>query len=94
MSDETTKTEEETKPKAAPKSKKPTAYYIVNPTGTIHVVTPKLAAERLQQVGYRKPTKAEIAKYKKAKGKQRAGNPLAKPYTTDAAVALEGAEVD
>ncbi|MBN1991352.1 MAG: hypothetical protein JW953_01515 [Anaerolineae bacterium] len=54
-------------------------YYLVNPSGTIHVVTREHAETRLKQTGYRLATKTEIAAYEKTKI-QSLKTRLAKPW--------------
>ena len=71
-------------------------YLIVNPSGTMHVVPEELARARLGEPGWRLATADEKSKYKNAGGNQRAGRPLAKPFSPakelDAALPV-GAEV-
>ena len=60
-------------------AKRTKKYFIVNPAGAIHEVSEAHATTRLQQVGYRQPTKAELTAYKKTRT-QRFDNPIAKPF--------------
>lgn len=46
------------------------SYYLVNPSGTVHVVPDTLARIRLGTVGWRLATKDEIALYIRMKGVQ------------------------
>jgi hypothetical protein len=73
----------EQKAQASKQEAKEKAYFIVNPSGTIHEVTREHATGRLRQVGYRLASKEEIAAYKEANGNQRAGRPLAKPWSPE-----------
>jgi len=59
-----------------------TAYYIVNPAGTIHVVTYDHAKNRLRQVGYRLATDEEIAVYEETHI-QRFDRPIARPWSPE-----------
>jgi hypothetical protein len=56
-------------------------YLIVNPHGAMHVVSEDLARARLKLPGWRLASADEKAAYKKADGNQRAGRPLAKPFS-------------
>lgn len=56
-------------------------YLIVNPHGTMHVVSETHARARLKQVGWRVATETEKQAYFAADGNQRANRPLAKPYS-------------
>ena len=58
-------------------------YYIVNPSGTVHQVNRDHASRRLRQVGFRLATKAEIAKLKRAKGKQTTRKRIAEPWAPE-----------
>lgn len=58
-------------------------FYIVNKSGTIHVVDRQTARERLRQVGYRTATKEEVQAYLNADGKQETGKPLAKTWNPE-----------
>lgn len=58
-------------------------YYIVNPKGTIHIVTQEHAKARLQLPGWRLANKDEIQKYREAGGNQRFDFPLAQPWNPE-----------
>ena len=62
-------------------------YLIVNPAGAMHVVSEAHARSRLALPGWRMATVEEKAKYKAADGNQRAGRPLAKPFSPAKALA-------
>ena len=62
-------------------------YLIVNPAGAMHVVSEDHARSRLALPGWRMATADEKAKYKTAAGNQRAGRPLAKPFSPAKALA-------
>ena len=66
-------------------------FLIVNPRGTMHVVGEVIARDRLRQAGWRMATTEERAAYKVANGNQRAGRPLAAPFSpvADMAAALD-----
>jgi hypothetical protein len=59
------------------------SYFIVNPSGTIHEVNREHAKSRLSQVGYRMASPEEIKAYQDANGNQKAGRPLAKPWSPE-----------
>lgn len=63
-------------PLSAPVEADP-VYLIVNPHGTMHVVTADHARERLRLPGWRLASADEKAAYKKANGNQRFDRPLA-----------------
>lgn len=67
------------------KPKAPKRYYVVNEAGAIHEVTKELAADLLKRRNkiYRMATSGEVAKLKKAKGKQAHNKPIAPPRNTD-----------
>lgn len=72
------------------------AYYIVNPKGTIHIVTEDHARARLRIVGWRLATKEEIAAYIEAAGEQRHNKPLAarwNPVPPETQELPEGVEI-
>jgi hypothetical protein len=56
-------------------------YLIVNPAGAMHVVSEDHARMRLGTPGWRLASADEKVKYKAAGGNQRAGRPLAKPFS-------------
>jgi hypothetical protein len=55
-------------------------FMIVNPRGVMHVVSEKLARERLRVVGWRLATKAEQRSYQDANGNQSPKKKLAQPF--------------
>jgi hypothetical protein len=55
-------------------------YYLVNPSGTIHIVNQEHARMRLKQIGYRLATGAEAEKYEKIKAE---AVRTKKPFTQD-----------
>ena len=63
-------------------------YFIVNPKGAVHEVPYAIARQRLQQVGYRIATKAEIAKLSELGGKQTIGKVAGQPHVFDPEEAL------
>lgn len=68
---------------AQPKPKPNLRYFIVNRAGTVHEVTEEHARMRLQQVGYRMATRAEVKEYLDRNGNQRHDDPIAPPWTPD-----------
>lgn len=64
-------------------TKKEPRYFIVNPAGAIHEVNREQARERLQQIGYRKATKAEVDQLEAAGGRQVWDQPLCQPWSPE-----------
>lgn len=59
------------------------AYYIVNPSGAVHIVTREHAKGRLRQPGWRMATDKEIKAYKDAGGLQTTKNRAADPWSPE-----------
>ena len=59
------------------------SYYLVNPSGTIHMVPETLARVRLQEVGWRMATKDEISTLFRRKGLQTTKSRIAKPWSPE-----------
>lgn len=64
-------------------------YHIVNPKGAVHEVTREIAKERLQKIGYRMATKAEVKALAEMNGRQFIGQVAARPHAFDPDEALD-----
>ncbi|MCL4867797.1 MAG: hypothetical protein KJ063_02415 [Anaerolineae bacterium] len=66
-------------------------YFLVNPAGAVHEVNHEIAKARLNQVGYRIATPAEVAALQAMGGTQTIGQVAGRPHQFDPETILESA---